>query len=146
MGNEMDVMWNEIWRNLSSKWFCGTSYVTADSDVLDCFTDITFNPLCAIFSEGLKHILTFYVKAPHWHDKNKTITYLFYIVNIMGVDVLATQGARASATTIFTMLNWINSAPARWGLNNYDYKYILPSSGFYNDFEIGAPSSCLIWN
>ena len=29
-------------------------------------------------------------------DKN-----LFYIVNIMGADVLVTQGARASATVIF---------------------------------------------
>ena len=35
------------------------------------------------------------------------------IVNIMGVDVLATQGARASAAMIFTMLNRINSVPAR---------------------------------
>ena len=31
----------------------------------------------------------------------------------MGVDVLATRGARASATMIFTMLNRINSVPAR---------------------------------
>ena len=35
------------------------------------------------------------------------------IVNIMGVDVLATQGARASAAMIFTMFNRINSVPAR---------------------------------
>ena len=34
--------------------------------------------------------------------------YLFYIVNIMGADVLATQGARASATMILAMLNQIN--------------------------------------
>ena len=39
-------------------------------------------------------------------------TYLSYMVNIMGADVLATQGARASATMIFTMLNRINSVPA----------------------------------
>ena len=31
----------------------------------------------------------------------------------MGADVLATQGARASATMIFIMLNRINSVPAR---------------------------------
>ena len=30
----------------------------------------------------------------------------------MGADVLATKGARASATIIFTMLNWNNSVPA----------------------------------
>ena len=37
--------------------------------------------------------------------------YLLYIVNIMGADVLETQGARASATMIFTVLNQINSVP-----------------------------------
>ena len=44
------------------------------------------------------------------------MTYLFYIVNIIAVDDLVTQGARASATMIFIMLNRINSAPARKGL------------------------------
>ena len=34
------------------------------------------------------------------------------MVNIMGADVLATQGAMASATMILTMLNQINSVPA----------------------------------
>ena len=38
--------------------------------------------------------------------------HLFYIINIMAADDLATQGARASATMIFTMLNRINSVPA----------------------------------
>ena len=33
----------------------------------------------------------------------------------MDADVLATQGARASATMMFTMLNQINSVPARKG-------------------------------
>ena len=37
---------------------------------------------------------------------------LFYIVNIMGADVLATQGARVSAAMIFTKFNRINSVPA----------------------------------
>ena len=48
---------------------------------------------------------------------------LLYIVNIMGADVLATQGAKASATMIFTMLNQINSVPARKGLTT-EYQYI----------------------
>ena len=43
-------------------------------------------------------------------------THLFYIVNIMGADVLATQGARASAAMIFTKMNRIHSVPARLGL------------------------------
>ena len=43
----------------------------------------------------------------------KTRTYLLYIVNIMIVYVRATQGARATATMIFTMLNRISSISAR---------------------------------
>ena len=65
---------------------------------------------------------TFCVIPPHWNDTgswifswSKTIIYLFYIVNIMGADDLATQGARASATMILTMLDRINSVPARLG-------------------------------
>ena len=38
------------------------------------------------------------------------------MVNIMGADVLATQGARASATKTLTVLNRINSDPARLGV------------------------------
>ena len=39
--------------------------------------------------------------------------YLFYIVNILGADALATPGARASATLILTLLNGDNSIPSR---------------------------------
>ena len=46
----------------------------------------------------------------------KTRTYLFYIVDIMGADVLATQGARASATMTLIMLDRINPVPERYGL------------------------------
>ena len=71
------------------------------------------------FSEGTKtYKFTFYVIPPHWHDtgswnpsSSKTRTYLFYIVNIMGAVVLATQGTRVSAIMILTMLNWVNSVP-----------------------------------
>ena len=38
------------------------------------------------------------------------------MVNVVDTYVLATQGARASATMIFTMLNQIDSVPAREGL------------------------------
>ena len=74
----------------------------------------------AYFSGEQKHICTFYVISLNWHDtgswnssSSKTRTYLFYLVNIMGADVLATQGSRASATIIFTMLSRIDSVPAR---------------------------------
>ena len=46
-------------------------------------------------------------------SSSKARTYLFYIVNVMCADVLATQGATASATIIFTLLNQIHSVPAR---------------------------------
>ena len=73
------------------------------------------------FSEGTKTYFYIYVLLPHWHDtgswnpsSSKTGTYLFYIVMIMGADVLATQGA--PTTMILTMLNRINSVPACLGL------------------------------
>ena len=37
-------------------------------------------------------------------------------VNIMAADALAMQGDRASATMIWTMLNWDNLVPAYLGL------------------------------
>ena len=78
------------------------------------------NPLRAkFFKKDQKHIFAFYVIPPHWHGTGcwnpssyKTRTYLFYMVNIMGADVLATQGARAAATMILTILIRINSVPA----------------------------------
>ena len=72
-----------------------------------------------------KNISTIYIIPPHWQDTGswnlsscKTRTYLFYIVNIMGVDVLVTQGAMSLTTIcmILTMLNWNNSVPACQGL------------------------------
>ena len=72
------------------------------------------------FAEGTKHIFTIHAIPPDWHDtgswhpfSSKKITYLFYIVSIMGAGVLATQGTRASAAIILAMLNQINSVPAR---------------------------------
>ena len=67
--------------------------------------------------------MSLYVIIPHWHDTGswnlssyKARTYLFYIVNIMDTDVLVTQGARASATIIFTMFDRNNFVPACNGL------------------------------
>ena len=49
------------------------------------------------FRGNIKHIFTFYVIPPHWYDtgtsnpfSSKQRAYIFYIVNIMAVDVLAT--------------------------------------------------------
>ena len=96
-------------------------------------------PTCKIFQRKPKHIYTFYVIVPHWHNTHswnpsscKTNTYRFYIFNIMAADDLATQGARASATIIFTMLNLINSVPS--SVNIYTVYFavlkILASTSF----------------
>ena len=52
---------------------------------------------CYFLQREHKHIFTFCVISPNWYDagswnpsSNKTRTYLFYIVNIMAADVLAT--------------------------------------------------------
>ena len=53
-----------------------------------------------------------FVIYPHWYDtenwnpsSSQTKAFLFYTVNIMAADVLATQGARVSKTVLFTVLN-----------------------------------------
>ena len=56
------------------------------------------NPLRAKFFRGnIKHMVTFYVITAHWYNtgtenpsSSKTGTYIFFIVNIMTADVLAT--------------------------------------------------------
>ena len=52
------------------------------------------------------------VVIPMKSSSCKQVIYIFYIVSITGADVLAPQGARASATVIFTMLKRMNSVPA----------------------------------
>ena len=65
------------------------------------------NPLHAKFFtvRKLENVSVIDIIPPHWHDTGswnpsswKTRTYLFHIVDIMGADVLVTQGARAFAT------------------------------------------------
>ena len=85
---------------------------------------IFLNFTCEIFQRKHKHVFTCYVIPPHGLDASglnlsscKAMTYLFYIVNITGVDVLAPCVARTSSTMICTLLDRINSVPARWGLD-----------------------------
>ena len=49
----------------------------------------------------------------HIDNTQVLILYLFCIVNIVGADVLAMQGPRASATMELTILNQINSVTSR---------------------------------
>ena len=73
------------------------------------------------FSEEMCiYIIYIYAIPPHWHgigswnpSSCKTRINLSYTVNIMGADILVIQGARVSATMIFTMFNWFNSVPTR---------------------------------
>ena len=56
-------------------------------------------------------------------------TYLLCMVDIKSADVLATQGARASATMILIMMNWINSFPSIKGQNvNFLHRFWLSPS------------------
>ena len=74
------------------------------------------NPLRAKFLRENINIYLHFMSCLHagsWNSSlSKTRTCLFYIINIMAADVLATQGARASATMILTYVNWVNSVPA----------------------------------
>ena len=67
------------------------------------------------FPGSISIYLQYHSSTLAWHCWNpfscKTRTYLFYINSIMGADVLATRGARASATMILTMLHLNNSVP-----------------------------------
>ena len=65
-----------------------------------------------------------YIIPPHWHDtcngnppSCKAGIYQFYIANIMHADGLPTERARASASTILTMLNQNNSFTPRLTLH-----------------------------
>ena len=67
----------------------------------------------------------------------------------MGADVMAMQGARASAIMIFIMLNWINLVLACQGLTNIfkslkEDKWInsaqgTPNPGAYTGWETSVP-------
>ena len=66
-----------------------------------------------IYSHFMSLLHTDFTQVVEMASSSNTRTYLFYMVNTMGADVLASQGTRASATMILTTLNRINSVPAR---------------------------------
>ena len=106
-------------------WFGARKWDTRDANVA-CYpisypeSSYDVSTLYVLFFQmKQKHKFEFYVISPYWHETGSWISTLrkirrclFYMVNIMGADVLATQGARVSATMISTMLNRINSVPA----------------------------------
>ena len=50
-------------------------------------TELFLTLYVLFFSEGIKHIFTFYAIPSHWHDTGRFKSFL-YIVNIVGADVL----------------------------------------------------------
>ena len=77
-------------------WFCPV-ITTGCGNMDKCVTEEQPGTNTQFFSVGTKRLFTFYVIPPYWHDtgnwnpsSSKTSTYLSYIANIMGVDVLAT--------------------------------------------------------
>ena len=76
--------------------------------------------LLTLFIGNHENVATIYIIPAHWQDIGswnsspyEAGTYQFYVVNIMGADALAMQGATASATMILSMLNRNHSVPAR---------------------------------
>ena len=83
------------------------------------FVQYYVNPLRAKIFRGNKTYIyiLWYSSTLTWHIQLKYflkyfLKYLFYMVNIMGADDLATQGARASASMILNESNRDNSVPA----------------------------------
>ena len=60
----------------------------------------------------------------------------------MGADVPAMQGARTSATMIFTMLIWVNSIPPRQGLNLSDAEIVISQESQMNTMAADAMTPC----
>ena len=71
-----------------------------------------------LFIWNIDNVSTIYIIPLHdtgsWNPSScKTIIYLFHVLDIMDADILATRGAWASATMIFTWFDRGNSFPAR---------------------------------
>ena len=107
--------YTSTWKNVDQMLRNFRITVTCKIDIYIC-QDYPF--LYYIFQRKHKLVFTFYVTAPHWHgigSRNpsscKADIYQFDIVHIMAADDQEIWEARASATTIFVLLNWINSVP-----------------------------------
>ena len=60
----------------------------------------------------------------------------------MAADVLVTQGARASATMILTLLNRDYSVPARWGLKALQNADSVNSVPICEDVQLPLTQPC----
>ena len=130
-----------VWQRNLRNLFNGTTKFDSNDDIPTAWNTFFFrspvNPLDAIFFIGnIKthlHFISFlntdmirvFEVLPHVRQE---LTYSPKSINIMGDDVLATQGARASAIIIFTMSNRNDWVPARWGIKKIELRYpaLLP--------------------
>ena len=112
-----DMPWGPLWRHCNKSFVCRVISFVQATIILTLQVEKknssntswkSIKPsACSIFHRKYKNISTIYIIPPHWHDTGswnlsscKKITYLFFMVNIIIAGVLATQGARASATMI----------------------------------------------
>ena len=129
-------------------------WTTIDWGLVICHTKIVGidnHPfMCLLFQRMHNHVYASYVIPPHrqniisWNPSScKTRTYLLYIDRIMGADFPATQGARSSATIIFTVLNRVHSVPARQGFTKSECSRHYSVAGWsYWIFPSGIATCC----
>ena len=107
-----NTTYNTRWCVLNDRLACLPNDISSRPDSINVrhVKALGVNPLHSSFPREHKYILTFNVIPPHWNYTGswnpsaiKTRTYLFYIINIMGADVLATQWGRASTTIIYSL-------------------------------------------
>ena len=91
-------LWPQFFTDASNVWKRKSSVNIEIRNIHVCIKLLHAN----FFQREQKHIFTLYI-PPHWHDTgsltppwSKTTTYLFYVVNIMGADVLAIGSRRLS--------------------------------------------------
>ena len=87
-------------------------------------------PMCYIFHKKCKIVSIIHIILPHWYETGswsssscKTRTHIFHIFNVIGVDVLVTQGAKASATMILGMSNRNNLVPAHYVISDNAWRF-----------------------
>ena len=98
---------------------------TSNTSVVFTELVLLFNPLRAKFSRWNKTICFYFMSFLRIHMTQvveiipQERQELTYSTQLISCQLMATQGARASATMILTMLNRINFGPHTLSLNNH---------------------------
>ena len=108
-----------IWEHWSTLEYKACMVTCLSVEALKAVSLKAFNPLCVKFFRGNKNIYLHFISFLHI-DLPEVVEILPQVrqglaysnlVNIMAVDDLATQGARASAAMTLTLLNRDNLVP-----------------------------------